>query len=247
MSDTGVAAADRPRRRRTALVVGGAVALLAALLAFVNWDDEPQFGDTGTGCIAMLRHLGTIEFSFKAQGAVDLDGDGTGEYGFPREFDGIEGVRATSDGSTRGARLRTPLLPRVWADAQGVWLRSGHFVRVFLPGTDGAAVHQGGAESGSDGGRVDLAFSGSVDTEAAESTWCAYGWPAMYMNSGKHAFFADSSGAIWWSENDGGLYSGLERRPDALAASAPGAEGRLGVAAGPDRPARDGQVWKRLR
>jgi hypothetical protein len=136
--------------------------------------------------------------------AIDVDGDGVGEYGTFGEMTGADGPRTSPDGSTRAARLGNPVLSPALAgvDASGIVTKSGYAFRIFLPGEQGA-VHEGSAL-----GYSAARLSGPVATNQAEWRWCAYAWPVVYGNSGNRAFLVDANGDVWQSENKVTRYQG---------------------------------------
>jgi type II secretory pathway pseudopilin PulG len=199
-------------------------------------------GHNDTAAIATLRHLAVCQDEFRKKGLVDLDGDGTGEFGTLGEMTGSAGIRTNADASTRGALLKPPILSPSLAGvtSAGIVTKSGYAFRVFLPGKDGGAVREGMA------GGTGLPFTGPVDTDLAEKRWCAYAWPVAYGNSGTRAFFVDQEGTVWWTLNDTGRYSDTKGGP-AWDAAMPAS----GTGWTPTDPkvkeyvGRDGAVWKK--
>jgi hypothetical protein len=85
-----------------------------------------------------------------------------------------------------------------------------------------------------------------VDTDAAETAWCAYAWPVAAGNSGQRVFFVDQGGDVWHTANKPGRYSGNLGGP-AWDAAMP-ADGKQGWSPAPnvkEYRGRDGNLWKR--
>ncbi len=228
--------------------------VLLVMGAGVLWLARPRFGrgplfpmaSNEIGAIAILRTTADSQEWFRSQTLVDVDGDGEGEFGSLAELTGADGPRTNTDGTKRGAIPAVlPLSPslRPMSD-QGLTFKAGYTYRVFLPGESGKAVHEHARDAGTAKG---VAFTGAVDTDAAESTWWAYSWPVGYGNSGRRAFFIHHDGVVFETDNQRRQYSGEVRMPDALAAFTALEGGVLSLAVADGTVGRDGQVWKRVK
>src|SRR5688572_22472463 len=220
----------------------GGLVVLAAVAAI----GAPRLLFRGTCCsndtaaIATLRNLASCQEQFRASLHADLDGDGFGEYGTFGEMTGTVGVRADPAGAARGTVVNPPILSAALAaiDENGIVTKSGYAFRIFLPGPGGTAIHEGRATA-------EFPFSGPLEVDRAEASWCAYAWPVAVGNSGTRVFFVDPGGDVWQTSNANRRYSGMLATPgweDAMP------QGGRGWAPAPDTEqfrGRDGNLWKR--
>ncbi len=152
-----------------------------------------------TSSISTLRSLSSAQAQFQASARADVDIDGTGEFGVFRELSGASDVRNAADGSWSGTAGASKLSPPVLSGAfrtvspVGEVTRSGYHFRLFLPGTAGDGVTESSTPN---------AFLAPVHTDLAETTWCAYAWPASHAASGRRTFFINQSGGITWTDDD---------------------------------------------
>ncbi len=136
-----------------------------------------------------LRNLAASQSIFQATAKVDVDNDGIGEFAVFQELSGADAVRTAADGSNaHSSRLNPAILGGSYrvVNANGEASRAGYLFKVFLPGADGLAQEEG-MSSGV------LAESSAIDSDLAETTWCAYAWPANYGTSGNRTFFVTTS------------------------------------------------------
>jgi hypothetical protein len=218
-----------------------------------------------SGAIATLRTLGSAQEQCRRAARIDVDRDQVGEYGTFGELSGAVGVRLDPAGETRGPAIEPTLLPLTFTliDSDGVVSRGGYLFRVFLPARANGAAREGATREGlveerdnrlrRDGpnrwpGPVPESGSpmvGRIDTDLAESRWCAYAWPVT-VKSGTEAFFVDPSGSVWETANGDGRYAGSSGSP-AWDAAMP-ATGRAGSgwsSGGLEFRGRDGNLWRR--
>lgn len=201
--------------------------------------------------IATLRNLATCQARLQATGKIDCDNDGIGEYGTFLELTGSVAVRKSyltgeegppgSDFSVRGTVMHpSPMGPTMSnVDATGIGTRSGYCFRLFLPDTSRVSgfVHEVGpaAEAWLTGG------SGRVCVDLAETTWCAYAWPAVRGTSGTRAFFVNQNGDVMQSANEVAQWSGPAKGPPGHAALlGQGITAQMAVGT----RGQDGDVWK---
>ncbi len=201
--------------------------------------DLARLAANESSAISTLRNIASAQAQFQAAARVDVDGDGSGEFGFFREMTGAYGLRKQADGGAVGPPIDIPVLARVFrhVERDGETSRAGYVFRIFLPGRDGAAVAE----------RPTGAFAEATDTALAETTWCAYAWPATHSVSGNRTFFVNHLGDV--VATDSPAYSG----PGAITAANAGAalrgEGALGSIVGDvavAAPGRDGRRWTRI-
>ena len=141
-----------------------------------------------TAAIATLRNLVSAQAQFQQSGKLDLDTDGTGEYGSFAELSGS---------GLAGVRMATPLVPPVLSGAfrtlngAGQVSKSGYLFNIFLPGAGGVGTSED----------TTGAFTAAADNDLAETAWCAYAWPANYQQSGNRTFFVNQAGDVLGTEN----------------------------------------------
>lgn len=179
--------------------------------------------------MAMLKNLSSAQSQCHAARWIDVDRNGVGEYGMLGELSGGVPLRGS------GRRGDPPTLVAAFARVDdGVVVRGGYCVRVFLPGRDGLAVSErthGGVE-------VE-----AIDAVHACSLWCAYAWPLVAGMTGDWVLFIDQSGNVLRAANEDGRYSGVLQGPDASAARCPHSDGNMAAPAVQNEVGCDGQVW----
>ena len=160
-----------------------------------------------TAAIATLRNLVSAQAQFQQGGRLDVDADGTGEYGSFTELSGAAAGRMT-------AALVPPVLSGAFrtvvddANSLGYVSKSGYLFRVFVPddNADGTCEDSAGA------------FATDANDDLAETAWCAYAWPAAYQQSGNRTFFVNQAGDVLATEN--AAFDGPDNGPGADAAFA---------------------------
>ncbi len=156
-----------------------------------------------TAAIATLRNIISAQAQFQQSGKADVDDDGTGEYGGFVEMSG--------GGAGRMALILVPpVLSGAFQTLNGVGevSRSGYFFRIFLPDDNGAGVPE--PQAGYPAG------GGTINSDLAETTWCAYAHPVNYNQSGNRTFFTNQGGDVIGTEL--AAYSGTGNGPLADAA-----------------------------
>jgi hypothetical protein len=154
-----------------------------------------------TAAVATLRNLVSAQAQIQATARIDTDGDGTGEYGGFVEMSGAA-----------PGRMSRVLVPPVLSSAfrrlrpEGTAVRSGYCFRVFLPDRRGGPL--GEPQAGFDDGS-------GIESDLAETTWCAYAWPAT-PEGGQRVFFVNQAGDVLGTDDD--RYQGADRGPEADAA-----------------------------
>lgn len=223
----------RRRRRRLWCAVGTALALLggaAGAIVYPHWVST-TINRNESVAIATLKNISSAQSQCQARGAIDLDADGCGEYGFFGELTGAVALRGT------GARLVPPVLSDAFANVfAGRVEASGYLFQLFLPG----AGAQGIAE---DAGGGDPAGDNGVDAGEAELLWCCYAWPQRRGRTGVRAFFVNQRGdvlATTWTE---ATYDGAGRPCSWWAAFAATASCAMDAAVAANTLGRDGNLW----
>jgi hypothetical protein len=150
---TGDAFADpteiglRSRRPRWGVVLGVASAVVVvAAVVIPHFTARRSVYRNDTSAIATLRNLVNVQADFRKRAAVDVDGDGRGDFGHILELVGELGPRLDARGLRRRVPLTPPMLSPVLANVNraGVVAKSGYCFAVFLPGRDGGWVAERG-------------------------------------------------------------------------------------------------------
>jgi hypothetical protein len=160
--------------------------------------------------VATLRSVSSAQAQLQSSGAIDTDGDGSGEYGYFAELAGAVPVRVAAD--DKPAKLEPAVLSKAFAQltANGNVPRSGYLFRMYLPGSTVAGKMPGVAE-GSRGGWNPK--GPPTDPDNCEIRWCCYAWPIEVGNSGTRAFCMDQEGDMLVLANADGAYSGDDHAP----------------------------------
>jgi prepilin-type N-terminal cleavage/methylation domain-containing protein len=213
------------------MIVIAIIAIIAAI-AIPNLLSA-RLNSNETAAIATLRNIISAQSQFQTTARADVNNNGVGEYGTFGEMSGAQGVRGAGN-----PVLNPPVLSTAFrtVSADGEVSRSGYLFQMFLPDANGdplAEVAGGGADA-------------NVDADLAETTWCAYAWPANFGNTGNRTFFVNQGGDIVTTED--ATYSGPDAGPGdgtsgAAAAFAGNGTSITGnVATG--MTGRDGNFWR---
>ena len=212
------------------MIVIAIIAIIAAI-AIPNLLSA-RLNSNETAAIATLRNIISAQAQFQSTSRADVNNNGVGEYGSFGEMSGNNGVRG-------GSTLNPPVLSTAFrtVSAAGTVSRSGYIFQIWLPGAGGAGIEEfGGGGAGTDGDGA------GIDSDLAETTWCAYAWPANYGNTGNRVFFVNQGGDIVASEDPtytGAVAPGCDAafRNGSLAGGVTGqvATGTTGM---------DGNLWK---
>jgi type IV pilus assembly protein PilA len=191
-----------------------------------------------SAAIATLRNIVSAQSQIQSQGAIDTDVDGIGEHGWFAEMAGSINMR-DNVGPNNGPVLNPPVLSGALSvvNANGFVNKSGYFFQIFLPAAAGAPLAEN-AGGGSPTGE---------DSDLCETTWCAYGWPAGFSNTGNRAFVVNQTGDVLQTNNlngAGGSYTSTTVTPggDAAFVVAGAITGALSIANNP-AAATDGNTW----
>ena len=180
------------------MIVIAIIAIIAAI-AIPNLLSA-RLASNETAAIATLRQIIASESQFQQGARVDEDADGVGEYGGFVDMSGGLVLRVGPVNASPTGRLTPSVLNQSFQtlNATGEATRTGYFFRIFQPDAAMAPV-----------GEPQLGFTSSVvDADARETTWCAYGWPANYNQSGNRTFFTHQGGDILQCESTGLTASG---------------------------------------
>jgi prepilin-type N-terminal cleavage/methylation domain-containing protein len=207
------------------MIVIAIIAIIAAI-AIPNLLSA-RLNSNETAAIATLRNIISAQSQFQTTSRADDNNNGVGEYGTFGEMSGSIGVRG-------GAVLNPPVLSTAFrtVNANGEVSRSGYLFAMWLPDAAGdglAEVAGGGADP-------------AIDPDLAETTWCAYAWPANFGNTGNRSFFVNQGGDIVATEDQ--TYSGSGNGPDSNSAFAPGGGTTITGNVATGMTGRDGNFWR---
>jgi type II secretory pathway pseudopilin PulG len=161
-----------------------------------------------SAALATLRNISSAQAQTQASGIIDVDGDGSGEYGFFPEMAGAAPIRGSKE------TMNPPVLSSAFGKTTGGKVeRSGYTFQIWLPSSrDDGAVCESKYPKGTD-----------VDADGAEVQFTVYAWPSNPGNTGSRVYclrnhlmyecqdarqqYADaSSGPAWdavWPKREG--------------------------------------------
>jgi prepilin-type N-terminal cleavage/methylation domain-containing protein len=184
------------------MIVVAIIAIIAAIA--IPGLLRARIASNETAAIGTLRTLSTSEAQFQSSAIVDVDTDGTGEFGFLQELAGTAlyrtGPPAAPALSTQPASpaFITSVLGSTAenaATAEGVAGKSGYQFLVYLP-------------NGALGGVAIPEPSGAIPPEGdttncnvQEVRFACYAWPASIGNSGNRAFVVSQQGEVFATAN----------------------------------------------
>ncbi|MFB3064921.1 MAG: DUF2950 family protein [Planctomycetota bacterium] len=207
------------------MIVIAIIAIIAAI-AIPNLLSA-RLSSNETAAIATLRSIISSQAQFQTTTRADENLNGVGEYGTFGEMSAAVGVRG-------GAVLSPPVLSTSFrsVSAGGEVGRSGYLYAIYLPDVvaDGVKEQAGGGMA-----------AGVVDPDLAETTWCAYAWPANFGNSGNRSFFVNQAGDIVQVLDQS--YSGPNAGPNPEAAFTGAGTSITGNTAS-SATGRDGNLWR---
>jgi prepilin-type N-terminal cleavage/methylation domain-containing protein len=199
-----------------------------------------------TAAVATLRNISTCQAQFQASAKADVDNDGAGEFGLFREMSGAAPVRTSADGSYSGGSLLNPtVLSGAFRalNGDGEVTKSGFHFKVYLPAANGFAL--------SDLSTTAIETSGPSDINAdmAETTWCAYAWPAQGDSTGHYTFFVNQTGDITKSTQGASQRSGpngIEADEAGFAFTSGGSARSITGTVAQGVTGRDGNLWLQI-
>lgn len=181
--------------------------VMAAVLGSLAWWGLPRLiskkiSRNESKAIAFMKNLTSAQAQIQASGAIDVDRNGIGEYGFLGELAATIPIRG-------GSRFVEPPVVRrngLELVRDGIYRCHGYYFQIFLPGglgtpprdeTDGVSEHH----------------RDRVHAPTAEVFWWALAWPVWNGFTGRRSFFVNQAGDVLSGSDWKGVYSGLERRP----------------------------------
>jgi hypothetical protein len=248
--------------RNWSLFLGIICLLLVVSIAVPHRPRYPRGGGVNeTAAIATLLNISSAQAQFQAEGFVDLDGDGTGEYGYFGEMSKAAKLRGHRN------HIPIPVLSGAFRvlSKEGYVSRSGYFFRIYLASNTGYAVPElptaewpatepiTGAGSALCGPECSTCQDWEtpretkteipVDPDAGELYWCCYAWPVNYANSGTRTFFVNQDGDVFATEDP--AYDGVNGPKPGAAFAEGGLEKIVGKTAG-NATGQDGNFWRQV-
>ncbi|MFM1872032.1 MAG: hypothetical protein RL398_1454 [Planctomycetota bacterium] len=227
------AAAKRARARRRNLGISIIVLVvtlgLLASIAVPNWL-QARRNHNESAALATLKNISSAQSQCQASGAIDVNGNGAGEYGFFAELAGSVELPGGK------GRMAPPVLSKAFAEVvRGQVRRGGYIFAMVLPRSDCRGVREG-----SDGGRDGAE---SVDPGQAEALWACYAWPIDRDRSGTRAFFVNQAGDVLATNGRVRAYDGDRLPMPWDAAFALTAEGTMASPVAANTVGKDGNTW----
>jgi prepilin-type N-terminal cleavage/methylation domain-containing protein len=222
------------------MIVVAIIAIIAAI-AIPNLLSA-RLNANETSAVSTLRNISSSQSQFQASAKADADSDGTGEFGMFRELSGAVGVRTDNAGAA-GTVLNPAVLSGAFRtlNTNAEVSRSGYHFKMFLPGAAGIGVEEEASSA------TDTIASVSLDADLAETTWCAYAWPANYSTSGNRSFFVNQTGDIVSTDDTSYTGTGIIDEANAGEAFIAGsAAGKITATVAVGTTAVDGNTWKQV-
>ena len=188
---------------------------------------RPRKTSNETAAIATGRNVISAQAQMQATARIDVDSDGTGEYGGFLELSGAV-----------PGRMAKVLVPPVLSSSfrilsgSGEVTRAGYLYCIYLADAKGRPV---GEETG--GFRA-----GDIDPDLAETTWCMYAWPIEYGKTGKRTLFVNQAGDVLATDDPD--YSGSGNGP--LGDAAFKSRGTITGAVALGAEGQDGNLWRQV-
>lgn len=184
-----------------------------------------------SAAIATLKNISSGQSQCQASGVIDVNSNGSGEYGYFGELSGRTVVR----GGTQ--RITPPVLSTAFGNVDNARVsRSGYLFQMYLPNVTAAGI----AEQATGG---DPTNAGGVDPGQAETLWCCYAWPQVQGNSGKRTFFVNQSGDVLATNGAVLAYNGTTTVPAFSAAYSSAASAFMSSPVAANTLAQDGNTW----
>ena len=224
------------------MIVVAIIAIIAAI-AIPNLLSA-RLNANETSAISTLRNISSSQAQFQASSKADVDSDGAGEFGMFRELSGGVAVRTNKSGSnTGGSALAPPVLSGAFRtlNANAEVSRSGYLYKMFIPGAAGIGVEETVNTTTNDTLGVDC------DADLAETTWCAYAWPANYSTSGNRTFFVNQTGDITNKDDSAETGTGaIDIAQSGSAFTTGGLATKITGSVAVGTKGRDSKIWKQV-
>jgi len=144
-----------------------------------------------SNAVSTLRNVVSAQAQFQTLGAIDGDGDGSGEYGWFAELAAAPAgdLNLRDANQAAGTTIDPPILGATFQTLNNSNVnKSGYLFRMYLPDNAGAFAGQTEAAGGGD--------AGGTDQDGAEVFWAAYAWPVDPGTTGNRAFFVNQRGEL---------------------------------------------------
>jgi len=194
-----------------------------------------------TSAVATLRSISGAQAQIQASAKIDIDNDGTGEFGMLRELSGGLGVRTNTTATTVGTTMNPPALSGAFRtfNANSEVSRSGYLFKMYLPADGGVGSQEISTNA--------TALSPALNTDLCETSWACYAWPSAYSRSGNRTFFCNQTGDIVATDYNqydgtGDFAAGNGGRAFKLG----GSVGNITAAVAVGTKGRDNNVWKQI-
>jgi len=154
-----------------------------------------------SAAIATLKNISSAQSQCQASGVIDVNGNGSGEYGFFGELSGRTAVRNSTQ------TISPPVLSTAFGNVAAARVnRSGYIFQMYLPDAASLGIAEDATGGDPDNGQ-------GVDAGQAETLWCCYAWPQVFGNSGKRTFFVNQSGDVLSTNGALVAYNGVTTVP----------------------------------
>lgn len=184
-----------------------------------------------SAAIATLKNISSGQSQCQASGVIDVNNNGSGEYGFFGELSGRVAVRNGTQ------TISPPVLSTAFGNIAAARVsRSGYLFQMFLPDATGAGIEEDATGGDADNGQ-------GVDPGQAETLWCCYAWPQVQGNSGKRTFFINQAGDVLATNGATVAYNGSTTVPAYTAAFLSSTSGFLGNSVAANSVGIDGNTW----
>lgn len=186
-----------------------------------------------SAAIATLKNISSAQSQCQASGVIDVNSNGSGEYGFFGELSGRTAVRAGTQ------TISPPVLSTAFGNVQNSRVtRSGYAFQMYLPLANASGISEDATGGDPDNGQA-------VDAGQAETLWCCYAWPQVQGNSGKRTFFINQSGDVLATNGAVVAYSNATGGtvPTFDAAFSAVASAFMSVAVAANTVGQDGNTW----
>ncbi|MFY9343885.1 MAG: prepilin-type N-terminal cleavage/methylation domain-containing protein [Planctomycetota bacterium] len=184
-----------------------------------------------SAAIATLKNISSGQSQCQASGVIDVNANGSGEYGFFGELSGKTAVRAST------LTISPPVLSAAFQNiAASRVTRSGYMFQMFLPLATWAGIGEDATGGDPDNGQA-------VSPANAETLWCCYAWPQTRNSSGKRSFFINQAGDVLATAGAVVGYNGTTTVPLFSAAYRATASAFMNAPVAANTVARDGNTW----
>ncbi|MCB9887885.1 MAG: prepilin-type N-terminal cleavage/methylation domain-containing protein [Planctomycetes bacterium] len=184
-----------------------------------------------SAAIATLKNISSGQSQCQASGVIDVNGNGSGEYGFFGELSGRTAVRNSTQ------RISPAVLSSAFGNVAAARVsRSGYLFQMFLPDATAQGIEEDATGGDPDNGQ-------GVDPGQAETLWCCYAWPQVQGNSGKRTFFVNQAGDVLATNGAVVAYNGTTTPVTFDVAFAATSSAAMGVPVAANTLGQDGNTW----